>query len=70
MATNTSAPTTATGAKSFIRLKEAALKMEVSYMWLYKQVVEKKAIPYKKRGASILIPLDKFVPWSQQDIIP
>jgi hypothetical protein len=70
MASNNPAPNRATGAKKYIRLKAAAHEMEVSYMWLYRQVVQCKAIPHVKRGRTIMIPIKEFTSWSQQTVIP
>lgn len=54
----------------YLRLKEAANIMAVSYMWLYMRVGKKGGPPHKRRGGMIVLPRDEFIKWSEQDYIP
>jgi len=71
MATNNPRPTECPTEKTeHLRLKEAAWHMSVSYNWLYKRIVERKAMPFKRRGGLILVEKKAFLSWSAQDDIP
>lgn len=55
----------------YLRLKEAAARMSVTYKWLYLRIARDEGPPgVKRRGRIILIPEIPFLEWSKQDIIP
>jgi len=59
------------GNDKYLRIKEAASIMSVSYLWLYTRVASGKGPPgVKRRGGAWLIPRDEFTNWSRQDHIP
>lgn len=59
------------GKKKYLRIKEAAVIMSVSYIWLHKRIANGEGPPgTKRRGRMVLIPRDAFAEWCKQDIIP
>ena len=58
------------GNDKYMRLKEAAAAMSVSYLWLWKRVQRGEGPPgTKRRGSMYLIPRDGFEAWCEQDNI-
>lgn len=59
------------GHAKYLRIKEAAAIMSVTYLWLYHRIKKGNGPPgTKMRGKMILIPRDSFSEWVKQDIIP
>lgn len=56
------------GNTKYLRIKEAADVLSVTYLWLYKRVARGDGPPgVKRRGKMFLIPRDEFIEWSRRD---